>query len=199
MPETTSKVDKARSGTRRLASVLRRRRILDAARDCFGEVGFASATVAAIAERAGVSNGLLYQFFRNKEHLFEVVLEEVIRDWVRAMLPREGITFVDNWADEGLEDIRYWSEDRLHLGPLGHARVASNVLTAFGIPVPEEWGVEEVAAAAAGDRRRRTADYYRRYVLPWIGRRLTGRSSGDGRAAKIAELTVVDPESAHPL
>ena len=36
---------------------------------------------------------------------------------VRAMLPRDGITFVDNWADEGLEDIRYWSEDRLHLGP----------------------------------------------------------------------------------
>jgi hypothetical protein len=36
-------------------------------------------------------------------------------------------------------------------------------------------------------------------VLPWIGRRLTGRSSGDGRTAKIAELTVVDPEAAHPL
>jgi lysophospholipase L1-like esterase len=118
---------------------------------------------------------------------------------VRAMLPRDGITFVDNWADEGLEDIRYWSEDRLHLGPLGHARVASNVLTALGIPVPSEWGVEEVAAAPAGESTRRTAEYYRRFVLPWIGRRLTGRSSGDGRAAKIATLTPVDPESAHPL
>ncbi|MEN0086282.1 MAG: SGNH/GDSL hydrolase family protein [Leifsonia sp.] len=118
---------------------------------------------------------------------------------VREMLPRDGITFVDNWADEGLEDIRYWSEDRLHLGPLGHARVASNVLTAFGVPVPAEWGVEEVAAAPPGERTRRTADYYRRHVLPWIGRRLTGRSSGDGRAAKIAELTVVDPETLRPL
>jgi len=118
---------------------------------------------------------------------------------VRAMLPREGITFVDNWADERLQDIRYWSEDRLHLGPLGHARVASNVLNAFGIPVPAEWGVEEVAAAPPGEKTRRTAEYYRRYVLPWIGRRLTGRSSGDGRAAKIAELTLVDPETAHPL
>lgn len=124
---------------------------------------------------------------------------EELADAVRAMLPREGITFVDNWADEGLEDIRYWSADRLHLGPLGHARVASNVLTAFGIPVPAEWGVEEVAAAPPGERTRRTAEYYRHYVLPWIGRRLTGRSSGDGRAAKIAELTVVDPEAAHPL
>ena len=43
---------------------------------------------------------------------------------VRAMLPREGMVFVDNWADETLEDIRYWSEDRLHLNALGHARVA---------------------------------------------------------------------------
>jgi AcrR family transcriptional regulator len=36
-----------------------------------------------------VSNGLLYQFFRNKEHHFEVVLEDIIRDWVREMLPRD--------------------------------------------------------------------------------------------------------------
>ena len=124
--------------------------------------------------------------------------DELARE-VRAMLPRDGITFVDNWADEGLEDIRYWSADRLHLNALGHARVASNVLTAFGVPVPPEWGVAEVAAAPPGERTRRTAEYYRRFVLPWIGRRLTGRSSGDGRAAKIAELTVVDPTSAHPL
>lgn len=118
---------------------------------------------------------------------------------VRALLPRDGVLFVDNWADESLEDIRYWSADRLHLNALGHARVASNVLTALGVPVPAEWGVEEVRSAPAGEPSRRTADYYRRYVLPWIGRRLTGRSSGDGRTAKIAELTVVDPASAHPL
>ncbi|MEY9953440.1 SGNH/GDSL hydrolase family protein [Leifsonia sp. EB34] len=118
---------------------------------------------------------------------------------VRALLPRDGVLFVDNWADESLEDIRYWSADRLHLNALGHARVASNVLTALGVPVPAEWGVDEVESAPAGESSRRTADYYRRYVLPWIGRRLTGRSSGDGRTAKIPELTVVDPTSAHPL
>jgi hypothetical protein len=36
-------------------------------------------------------------------------------------------------------------------------------------------------------------------VLPWIGRRLTGRSSGDGREAKIATLTPVDPATATPV
>lgn len=74
---------------RRAGSEDRRRRILAAARACFGEAGFAGATVTAIAERAGVSNGLLYQFYRSKEELFGVVLREIIDDWVRALVPRE--------------------------------------------------------------------------------------------------------------
>jgi len=78
------------SDARKLHSEQRRARILEAARECFGELGFAGATVAEVARRAGVSNGLLYQFFRNKEHMLAVVLEDVVRDWVRAMLPREG-------------------------------------------------------------------------------------------------------------
>lgn len=85
MPASTDQI----ADGRRAGSEHRRQRILEAARECFGELGFAGATVAAIARRAGVSNGLLYQFFRNKEHLLAVVLEDVVRDWVRAMLPRE--------------------------------------------------------------------------------------------------------------
>jgi AcrR family transcriptional regulator len=75
------------SGRRRQESGRRRERILEAARACFGAEGYAGATVARIAEEAGVSNGLLYQFFRSKDHLFEVVLDRVVRDWVRALVP----------------------------------------------------------------------------------------------------------------
>lgn len=114
---------------------------------------------------------------------------------VRAHYPRPGVTFVDNWADQTLEDVRYWSADKLHLGPLGHVRVASNVLTALDVPVPAEWGVAEIADEPAGARARNSAAYYRRYVLPWIGRRLTRRSSGDGRTAKIPTLQPVDPRA----
>jgi hypothetical protein len=32
------------------------------------------------------------------------------------------------------------------------------------------------------------------YLLPWIGRRITGKSSGDGRAAKRPEPTRVAAE-----
>jgi lysophospholipase L1-like esterase len=114
---------------------------------------------------------------------------------VRAHYPRDGVTFVDNWADAGLEHIRYWSPDKLHLNALGHARVARNVLTALNVPVPQEWGVEETAATEGETAARNTASYYRQYVLPWIGRRLTRRSSGDGRSAKIPVLHLVDPHT----
>jgi AcrR family transcriptional regulator len=83
--------------TRRERSGEKRARVLEAARACFGEAGFAGATVEAIALRAGVSNGLLYQFFRGKDHLFEVVLQEIISDWVHAMAPRPGA--VESAAD----------------------------------------------------------------------------------------------------
>jgi AcrR family transcriptional regulator len=79
----------ARLSPRQAASEEKLRRILEGAKVCFGRDGYAGATVARIASEAGVSNGLLYQFFRNKDHLFEVVLEQVLRDWVRAMVPRE--------------------------------------------------------------------------------------------------------------
>lgn len=44
--------------------------ILSAARDCFGEKGFAHATVRDIAARAGVTHGLVLRQFGTKEQLF---------------------------------------------------------------------------------------------------------------------------------
>jgi len=89
-PQAIGTQEKTREGRRREESERRRRSILRAARSCFGRDGYAGATVALIAREAGVSNGLLYQFFRNKDHLFEVVLKDVVRDWVRALVPRDG-------------------------------------------------------------------------------------------------------------
>ena len=75
--------------TRQAESERKRQRVLDAARASFGRLGFAGATVETIAGEAGVSNGLLYQFFRSKEHLFEVVLDEVVREWARVLAAAE--------------------------------------------------------------------------------------------------------------
>jgi AcrR family transcriptional regulator len=114
MTESNEEILVERPGRRREASEERRLRILEAARGCFGELGFAGATVGEIAQRAGVSNGLLYQFFRNKEHLFEVVLGEIIRDWVRAMVRREA----DESAGAALEGMLRRSVDFCRAHPL---------------------------------------------------------------------------------
>ena len=100
MPVAADPIDPV--STRKAGSEQRRRRILDAGRACFGEAGFAGATIGAIAERAGVSNGLLYQFFRSKEELFGFVLREIIGDWVRALVPREGERETTSQALEGM-------------------------------------------------------------------------------------------------
>jgi len=57
--------------------------ILDAALALFAEVGYAAASTNAIAARAGVSPGSLYQFFRNKEEIAQALSERLV-DAVRA-------------------------------------------------------------------------------------------------------------------
>lgn len=104
---------------------------------------------------------------------------------VTARLPRTNVTWVDNWSDRELTELKYWSVDKLHLGPLGHRRVAANVLSALEVPLPD-FGADPGEPA-----RPRSSTYWREYVLPWIGRRLTGRSSGDNREPKIATLQPV--------
>ena len=101
-PGTIAELPLAAGPRRQDQSQLRRSRILEAARACFGRDGYAGATVARIAREAGVSNGLLYQFFRNKEQLFGVVLKQVVRDWVRAMVPRSDSTETPAQALEGM-------------------------------------------------------------------------------------------------
>ncbi len=97
---------------------------------------------------------------------------------------RRGITFVDNFRDPETRRAPYWSPDRLHLNSLGHERVASRVLTALGVPTPAP--VVDPDTPRPGPARRVAGEvrYWVVYVLPWLGRRLLRRSSGDGRQAK---------------
>jgi AcrR family transcriptional regulator len=53
----------------------RMEQLADAAAEVFAEVGYAKATTNAIAARAGVSPGTLYQFFANKEALAETLAQ----------------------------------------------------------------------------------------------------------------------------
>jgi AcrR family transcriptional regulator len=68
-----------RSDTRREGAERTRRRILDAAERCFLERGFASATVAAIAEAAGTAAETVYAAFGTKVGLLEALVRRAAR------------------------------------------------------------------------------------------------------------------------
>lgn len=101
------------------------------------------------------------------------------------------VPYVNNWIDPELAKIQYWSEDRLHLGPAGHRRVAANALRELGFTVPAEWKLTVEEAEPPG--RLENAKFAVQYVAPWITRRLTGRSSGDGREPKYTEWVTITP------
>jgi AcrR family transcriptional regulator len=62
-----------------------RERLLQAAQELIEEGGYATASVAAIAERAGVAAGTLYRHFESKEDLFVEVFRAVCSGEERAM------------------------------------------------------------------------------------------------------------------
>ncbi|MCB5909205.1 SGNH/GDSL hydrolase family protein [Streptomyces pinistramenti] len=109
---------------------------------------------------------------------------------IDAVAERHGAVVVDLYTSRALADPRMWADDRLHLNAEGHRRVAEAVWQALGLDAAADWDAPLPAAQPPGWRARRSADlrFAREHLVPWIGRRLSGRSSGDGRPAKRPEL-----------
>lgn len=103
---------------------------------------------------------------------------------------RTDIVRAYNWPDAELSAPSFWSADRLHMNARGHHRVAARVLHALGHEAPGEWW--DLPADAETVRPAR-GQYLREHLGPWVKRRLTGTSSGDGRVAKYGEWVTVDP------
>ncbi|MEU2222745.1 SGNH/GDSL hydrolase family protein [Streptomyces sp. NPDC018347] len=125
---------------------------------------------------------VLERFRPRMEELFACVDE---------LAARHGALVVDLYGAPALADPRLWDVDRLHLTAEGHRRVAEAVWQTLGHePEDSEWHVPMAATLPPGWVERRVADarFARQHLLPWIGRRLTGRSSGDGRPPKRPDL-----------
>ena len=107
---------------------------------------------------------------------------------------RNGAMLVDLYADDGFHNPALWSEDRLHLAPAGHRRVAAHVLDALGVGCDEDWLIVPPRPASTPWLAARGADlrWVGRHLAPWIRRRLTGRSSGDTVTAKRPTLSPLD-------
>ena len=110
---------------------------------------------------------------------------------LRAIADRHGCQVVDLWSMRVLRNKQAWSEDRLHLAPAGHQRVALRVAELLGVPADGDWNEPwpEAAPPAWLDLRRSDLKWAREHFVPWLGRHLRGRSSGDGLPPKRPELT----------
>lgn len=113
---------------------------------------------------------------------------------------RRGVPIVDLWGLTSIQDARMWADDRLHLTPEGHHRVAVAAAQTLGIPV-DDAGTHRLEPA---DRRpwrevaRDNGRWARVHLGPWVQRRLTGRSSGDLIEPKRPRLALLDPAEKLP-
>jgi lysophospholipase L1-like esterase len=102
---------------------------------------------------------------------------------------------IDLWGMQALRDRRMWAPDRIHLTADGHRRVAAQALDVLGIGGEEGWHVPLPAAPPRGRQEawREDALWVREHVVPWVGRRIRGRSSGDGLPPKRPDPSPVGP------
>jgi lysophospholipase L1-like esterase len=134
---------------------------------------------------------------------------------LRAIADARGAALVDLWGMRFLTVPEAWSSDRLHLTSQSHRLIAERAAEVLGASpgslasqAPGGNGVAATApppivwsrpAARPRDRtawmaaRREDYQWAREHFGPWIGRRIRGTSSGDGRQAKRPQLAPVIP------
>ncbi|WP_285566973.1 MULTISPECIES: SGNH/GDSL hydrolase family protein [unclassified Streptomyces] len=140
-------------------------------------------------------NGPVMERFRPRmEELFTLVDD---------LAARHDAVVVDLYGSAVLGDPRMWDVDRLHLTAEGHRRVSEAVWQKLGLPPEDDWQTVLPSAVPPRWATRRVDDlrFARQHLFPWIGRRLTGRSSGDGRtgaqfSAELGRAFWVTPEDA---
>jgi lysophospholipase L1-like esterase len=121
---------------------------------------------------------------------------------LRAIADARGCDLIDLWGIRSLTLPEAWSPDRLHLNSESHRVIAERAAEVLGVRpalVPEgsapplSWSPPVVAKnrGRAAWMAARLEDYQwaAESFIPWIGRRLRGTSSGDGRTAKRPTLS----------
>ncbi|MFB9315218.1 SGNH/GDSL hydrolase family protein [Nocardioides plantarum] len=114
----------------------------------------------------------------------------IFNELLREVVDTHDAVLVDNWRLREARDPRYWDADRVHLSPLGHHRAAMHVLDTLDVVHDvEAWDLPETTAG--GDGLRAQLEWTRTFVGPWLLRRVTGRSTGDGVTPKRPSLATI--------
>ncbi len=78
-------------------------RILDAAEDLFAEKGYSATSLGDVADRVGIRSPSLYNHFKNKEALYEAVLDRLLTDFSAPLLELESGPVTN-------ERVMFWME-----------------------------------------------------------------------------------------
>ena len=108
-----------------------------------------------------------------------------------------GATVMDANSREVFGDPRMLAADRLHLSTEGHRRVAAAVLSALEMPHDGDWQdpMPPFKPMPAPIRIVGSVAWGIAFLVPWVLRRVTKKSSGDGRVAKHNELVTWSPKT----
>jgi AcrR family transcriptional regulator len=109
MPRTKEQFEEIRKSSKE--------KIINAALEVFAKEGYYSSTISVIAKKAGISQGLLYNYFKSKEEL----LNEIMIGLIEALMcefmpinPKEKITrkhvvnLINVGIDLVLKDPKFW-------------------------------------------------------------------------------------------
>jgi lysophospholipase L1-like esterase len=119
----------------------------------------------------------------------------VYNEIVREIADTHGAGIADFWRMREHRDWRLWDLDRIHMSTLGHRHMAVAVLDALG--VPHDVRLDPLAAEpprTRAEQRRADLVWARTHATPWVQRRLTGRSSGDGVSPRYPQLVPFGPD-----
>ncbi|MFD7553628.1 MULTISPECIES: SGNH/GDSL hydrolase family protein [unclassified Streptomyces] len=118
-----------------------------------------------------------------------------LNDLIRAAAERHGVAVAETGREAVGSDPRLWAVDRLHASPLGHERIAAALAHSLRLPGSDRGWADPLPPPPPVAGLRTAVDEARwlaGFLGPWLGRRLRGRSSGDGRTAKRPELLPMD-------
>ncbi|WP_433559528.1 TetR/AcrR family transcriptional regulator [Pseudonocardia xinjiangensis] len=110
----------------------RRAQIIECAVETFAELGFVATSLARIAERAGISKGVISYHFAGKAELMDQIVEQVYREIAGFVLLRmEGETTATGALRANIRAVAAYMRDHpTHLLALGE--IFKNVRTADG-------------------------------------------------------------------
>jgi len=97
-------LSKCRKGLGRMKPEYRRKQIMEVAKKVFAAQGYHKTNIEMICRKAGIGRGTIYRYFKNKEAIFAVILEENYEEMNRQMI--DGYDFTGPYFDTREEMVQ---------------------------------------------------------------------------------------------